>query len=195
MPTYAPVFMLKSLVNSSREKLRKAVAETVENQPTVYTDGMKIGQSHTIILATGSKRSARRKDQLLHWTILPADDYRDKQNQDVIRKLVRKALDEQAKAYLPRRLQYLSESGQFRYSQVRFSNAKGRWGSCSSGGVISLNVALMNLPKELIDYVLCHELCHTVHMNHSVKFWMLVESIYPTYKQARKQLKLYSPHL
>ena len=98
-------------------------------------------------------------------------------------------------AYLPRRLQYLADLGDFHYTKVRYGNAKGRWGSCSSQGVISLNVALMRLPKELIDYVLIHELSHTKHLNHSEAFWSLVETYYPDYKTARKELKSYSPYL
>jgi len=82
-----------------------------------------------------------------------------------------------------------------KYSGVRFANQKGRWGSCSTAGVISLNVALMKLPEALIDYVLVHELAHTKHMNHSADFWDLVEQYYPEYRLARKELRDYSPYL
>jgi predicted metal-dependent hydrolase len=195
MPSLAPVMLLKSLINNSRASLRKALADTQQHARRVYAPGDIIGTSHRIELYPGTRPGARRFGQAILWTVPNGTDYTDAHNQDMVRKAVRKALDEQAAAYLPRRLQYLADIGGFHFSKIRYSNAKGRWGSCNSQGVISLNVALMNLPKEIIDYVLIHELSHTKHMNHSAEFWALVESHYQDYKNARKQLKTYSPYL
>ncbi len=195
MPKLAPVFLLKNLVEKSRVTLREALAERGANATHVYADGEQIGTSHTIALQYGETAKATRRGQRIIWTIPLDTESDDETNQETVRKAVRKALNEQAMAYLPRRLQYLAELGGFTYSQVRYGNAKGRWGSCSSQGVISLNVALMRLPKELIDYVLIHELSHTKHLNHSANFWSLVETYYPDYKTARKELKSFSPYL
>ena len=73
------------------------------------------------------------------------------------------------------------------------SHANTRWGSRSSSGTISLNIGLMNLPQELSDYVILHELAHINHMDHSEKFWAEVAEHDPKYKQHRKALKGYSP--
>ena len=73
------------------------------------------------------------------------------------------------------------------------SHANTRWGSRSSSGTISLNIGLMNLPQELSDYVILHELAHINHMDHSEKFWAEVAEHDPKYKQHRKALKEYSP--
>lgn len=74
---------------------------------------------------------------------------------------------------------------------IRLSRAKTRWGSCNSRGIIRLNWRLIQMPIHLVDYVVSHELAHLIEMNHSSAFWCLVESIYPDYQTARKELKIF----
>ncbi|MDR2063462.1 MAG: M48 family metallopeptidase [Candidatus Nomurabacteria bacterium] len=104
-------------------------------------------------------------------------------------------LQSKARRILPERLQELARLGDFKYEKVRFSHSSSRWGSCSGKGTISLNIALMQLPPVLIDYVLIHELAHTRQMNHSAVFWKEVERCDKNYKRHRKMLKLHSPHV
>ena len=73
--------------------------------------------------------------------------------------------------------------------RISVRGQKTRWASCSSQKDISLNYKLLFLPRPLVHYVLVHELCHTVHMNHSKDFWRLVGEKQPDYKQWKKQLK------
>ena len=73
----------------------------------------------------------------------------------------------------------------------RLSHAKTRWGSCNTSGMIHLNWRLIQMPLHLVDYVVAHELSHLIEMNHSATFWKLVESVYPDYLIARKELKEY----
>lgn len=73
----------------------------------------------------------------------------------------------------------------------RLSQAKTRWGSCSSRGVISLNWRLIQLPLHLVDYVVAHELAHLIEMNHSKAFWEVVGRVCPGYRLSRKELKGY----
>ncbi|HEY3301557.1 MAG TPA: SprT family zinc-dependent metalloprotease [Methylophilaceae bacterium] len=73
--------------------------------------------------------------------------------------------------------------------QLYLSNAKSRWGSCNSKQEIRLNWRLIQAPPHIINYVICHELAHLKEMNHSRKFWAVVEKIYPEYLQAEKDLK------
>lgn len=78
---------------------------------------------------------------------------------------------------------------------LALSNAKSRWGSCNSRGEIRLNWRLLQAPPHIINYVICHELAHLKQMNHSAKFWAVVESLFPSYKLAEKELKKLSPQL
>ena len=75
------------------------------------------------------------------------------------------------------------------YKDIRIKDQKSRWGSCSSKGNLNFNYKIIMAPEVVCDYVVIHELCHLVHMNHSPEFWALVESICPGYKQYVKWLK------
>lgn len=72
--------------------------------------------------------------------------------------------------------------------QVTLKYATSYWGHCSNNGNIVISVRLMFAPQRVIDYVLIHELAHLVHHNHTPRFWRLVESAMPDYKQAEKHL-------
>jgi hypothetical protein len=87
------------------------------------------------------------------------------------------------------RLSYFSDKHELKVKQVRVKEQKTLWGSCSSKNNINLNYLLIMAPMKVIDYVIVHELVHTIHKNHSTKFWQKVETIMPNYKDARKWLK------
>ena len=76
---------------------------------------------------------------------------------------------------------------------LSLSSARTRWGSCSRRSGIRLNWRLIHLPLALIDYVAAHELAHLVEMNHSPRFWAVVETLYPDWKAARAELKALGP--
>ena len=91
--------------------------------------------------------------------------------------------------YISERVKYLSGRFGFNFRDVKIRGQKTRWGSCSSNGNLSFNYKLLQYRKHVIDYVIIHELCHTKHMNHSQKFWKLVERYCPDYKNIKKELK------
>jgi len=94
-----------------------------------------------------------------------------------------------AQEYLPQRLEYFAKRMGLSYKELRLRKMKRRWGSCSSLGVITLNTKLIRLEKQLIDYVLVHELAHLVHMNHSKDFHRLVAFYLPDERELRQVLK------
>jgi predicted metal-dependent hydrolase len=195
LPLYAPAFLVKRLIKTSRGQLRAMLAES--HSDTVYEHGMQIGKSHTLIVRPGTAKvtTARRHGQQIIVSLPQDKDLHDSVVVRTVRDTVIDALRIEAKSYLPKRLAYLASAGGFSYEKIRFSHASGRWGSCSSNGTISLNIALMKLPFELIDYVLIHELSHTVEMNHSKKFWELVATTDPQYRAHRQTLKKESPSI
>jgi predicted metal-dependent hydrolase len=191
LPLYAPAFLVKRLIKSSRIELRELL---VQAQPSVtYDNGMRIGKSHTLLVQPGTTFAVQRSGQRIIVTLPPTKTLASPDVIRGVRDVVIAALRVEAKSYLPKRLLFLANKLGFSYSKVRFSHASGRWGSCSTEGTISLNIALMKLPFELIDYVIVHELAHTRHMNHSPEFWALVEEGDPDYKIHRRALKQEAP--
>jgi len=91
--------------------------------------------------------------------------------QSKIRQGIEGALRFEAKRILPDKLKRLSEKHRLPFSDIKIRQSKSRWGSCSSKKNINLSYFLLLLPEHLVDYVLLHELCHTVEMNHSPRFW------------------------
>lgn len=101
----------------------------------------------------------------------------------------------QALTDFSRRLEILSAKLGVPTPTLFLSNARSRWGSCNSKQEIRLNWRLLQAPPHIINYVVAHELAHLKEMNHSAKFWAMVEKIYPDYKTAEKELKVWSAKL
>lgn len=112
--------------------------------------------------------------------------------QSAIKKGIIEALRVEAKSFFPARVRLLSDRFGFEYQNLSIKNLKSRWGSCSGKNNINLNIHLMRLPDHLIDYVILHELVHTVHHNHSRKFWKLLNNVTGDAKRLDKELKNFS---
>ena len=100
-----------------------------------------------------------------------------------IKKLAKKVLDE--------RLKFIESRTGLKSTSLKIGNSRGRWGSCNSYGNIILNFRVIMLPPEIIDYVIVHELCHLLEMNHSKSFWENVARLLPNYELHRKNIKEY----
>lgn len=103
--------------------------------------------------------------------------------------LITEWLRKQAAVYLPQRLEIRAgELGLF-FVKCKISGARRSWGSCTSEKNINLSWRLMMCERRAIDYVIVHELCHLIHMDHSPAFWAEVERILPDYRESKKWLK------
>ena len=103
--------------------------------------------------------------------------------------LARRALQRQASAVFAERIAHYAPLVGHPPPALRLSSARTRWGSCSEKTGISLNWRLIHLPLALIDYVVAHELAHLVEMNHSPRFWAVVERLCPDWRELRRRLK------
>ena len=111
--------------------------------------------------------------------------------QEFIKKTLIDVMRWEAKVYLPKRIAELANQHGFKFQNISIKNASTRWGSCSTANNINLNLHLMRVPEHLIDYVLLHELAHTVIKNHGEKFWLLLEHCYPNARKADKEMNNY----
>jgi len=111
--------------------------------------------------------------------------------QKAIRRGIERALKIEAKTYLPDKVKELAEKCGFKFNNLALKNIKSRWGSCSRKNNINLSIHLMRLPDHLINYVILHELVHTVHHNHSIRFWTMLNSLTGRAKSLNKELKKY----
>ena len=111
------------------------------------------------------------------------------ENEALGRAVLGRFLVVQAEMHLPPLLDALSRETGLTYTRVTIRRQRSRWGSCSAKGAISLNAALMFLPVHLTRYVLVHELCHTVHLNHSARYWSLVARHCADFRAAETEMR------
>ena len=98
-------------------------------------------------------------------------------------------LADKAVKVIPERVKHYAPLIGVDYGRITIRNQRSRWGSCSSKGNLNFNCLLMEMPDEIIDSVVVHELCHLIHFNHSKEFWQTVEKYLPDYKIRKAKLK------
>lgn len=162
----------------------------------VFRDNQKIGKTHYISIETGNFNniSTRVKEELIIVKVpnnVPVDCT---EVQNKIQVAAIKALRIQAENSLPHRIRKYSDSHGLKINSISIKNMKSRWGSCDSNKNIVLNLHLMHLPWELIDYVLHHELTHTKIMRHGSDFWREMRLIWPDVDEHRREIKHYQPN-
>ncbi len=99
------------------------------------------------------------------------------------------ALKVKARAILPQKVAFLAEKMGITYRRVSIRAQVTRFGSCSATGVLNLNCILALFPDDVVEYVLIHELCHRIEMNHSGAFWTKVEQFCPDWRKKREWLR------
>jgi predicted metal-dependent hydrolase len=133
----------------------------------------------------GGKRARLGVDVKANRLLITSQEH---QQQTVFR-LLRRWLAQHAKARLEQELNSLGTETGLNFNRVTIRNQRSRWGSCSSAKNLSLNLKLLFIQPSQLRYVLVHELCHTVQMNHSKAFWSLVESFQPGSVGLRKSMR------
>lgn len=100
------------------------------------------------------------------------------------------ALAEQAARVIPERVAHFAPLVGVSYGTITIRCQKTRWGSCTAAGNLNFNCLLMLAPKEVLDSVVVHELCHRKEMNHSERFYREIDRVFPDYDRCRTWLKI-----
>jgi len=165
-----------------RDKLEKSKTQQLQydNFALKYGDTtLYRGKEYPIIAKEGSRVGF----DINHFYIPPS------LNPDEIKKACIQIYQILAKNYIPRRVLTLSNAMGLTPSAIKINSAKTRWGSCSSKKSINFSWRLIMANDEAIDYVIIHELAHLIEMNHSPRFWGIVEAVLPDYRKHKAHLK------
>jgi predicted metal-dependent hydrolase len=192
IPTSVPY---QAGIHFAQTKTDWIIKQRAEHQQTFLESGQALGKAHHLYLQPSSSAetvSSRLKQTQALVTYPEQLPTTDPQVQKLARHVAIRALRSEAEALLPQRLQMLATQGEFSYKSVQVKQLKRRWGSCSQHGEIVLNLFLMQLPWNLIDYVLWHELTHTKHLHHGSDFWNELTHHVPTAKELRRQIKQFN---
>ena len=190
LPAWAPY---QTGIKFARDRADWINEQLQKRQASPLTEGAHIGKSKRLYFkmsASGSLTSRLKPNEIIVSSPWPVNDPR---TQLKARQACERALKAEAEQLLPQRLAYLAAKHGYSYKNVRIRKLSSRWGSCSSHGVITLSFFLMQLPWDLVDYVLIHELLHTKHMHHGPAFWADFEAILPGAKKVRKQVNSHRP--
>jgi predicted metal-dependent hydrolase len=165
-------------------------------RPTQFTPDTEFATfSRKVQLIPEARRNVRVKivPQLVCIYYPEQCSVEDEALQATIRQAVEHAWWVEAHEVLPPRVAQLATLTNLPYKELKIKKAVGYWGLCTPDNVITLNIHLMHLPEPLIDYIILHELCHTVHKNHGPQFWAHLNTL--THGNARalsKEMRRYS---
>ena len=146
------------------------------------------GQKTSVVVERSVKKGARLTDSVLYVSA-PSND------PALIKEEIKKFLSRLALQKIREALDKFAPTVGREYGRVTIREQKTRWGSCSSKKNLNFNWKLILAPKEALEYVVIHELCHLVHFNHSERFWKEVESRMPEYDVWRKWLRAHGKEL
>jgi predicted metal-dependent hydrolase len=185
-PVTMPLARIEALVRESERWILKKLVEWRGRQvpPVAWHDGARLaylGGGLTLRLAVGSRAGVERCGDELRVTARATSE-------DAVRRAVITWYKRVALAYLQERAAELALRAGLAAPKVSLSSAMARWGSCNSKREVRLAWRLIKAPAEMIDYVVCHELAHLRHMNHSRAFWAEVERQCPGHRGLRERL-------
>lgn len=165
---------------------------------TALAHGQKVGKAHHLafcqdVAATGVRANLRQSE--IRITYGGDQSAASPEVQAAARKACERALRTQSAQLLGRRLSQLASLHGMSYRAFTVKRMKTRWGSCDQDSGIVLNVYLVQLPWDLIDYVILHELAHTKVLHHGPDFWRQLESLLPDARRRRTAMRAYRPAL
>ena len=193
-PWYVTANEIQSVVENKRKWIMNALEKySVSPRRTKeYSEGETyqiLGKSYVLSIYYQITNKAELKvDNEAIDIILPLD-YAERDNTELIKKLIDKMYYMIAEKEVEVSMEKMRKLVGLAPEEYRIKKTKSLWGSCSSNRKITINQNLMMYSRKAIDYVVLHEICHLKYMNHSKKFWEMVATYMPDYKEAEKELK------
>lgn len=194
MPTWSPYHVGEAFARSKTDWIAK---HQITKKRHVFESAERIGKAHRLrfVHENREKLSSRitKTEIIIRLPFaVPTDS---NASQDAIYKAAIRALKQEGKQLLPGRVRELALKHGFSYKSVSVKQLKSRWGSCSSQKEIALNCYLMQMPWDLIDYVILHELLHTQIMAHGPRFWTELGKHVSNLADKRKTMRTHQPLL
>jgi predicted metal-dependent hydrolase len=193
MPNWTPFSAGQRFAHDHADWIRQELAKQMR---PLMESGQRIGKLHYLRfeqVLSGQSIAGRVTATEIVIRMQHGETIDDPQVQERAGKAALRALKREAERLLPPRLQALAAKHGKTYASVGVKQLKRRWGSCDSHQAITLNLFLMELPWEFIDYVLLHELAHTTEMNHGPAFWRVLSGMEPRARLLAKQLRSHQP--
>lgn len=183
-PWYALSAEVVNFVNKNTAWIILQKQKMADKKPELLAESVIKTKLHTIEIKKGEKLEAIRKNNQIEIFV---DDFESEKSRLFVQSIIESIYRFEARKLLPGRLVELAQIYGFQFNKVGIRNNRRNWGSCSGRNNISLNLQMMKLPDELIDYILLHELVHTKIKNHGPLFWEKLDEI--TGKKAHELAK------
>lgn len=173
IPGFLPDLIAKQYVKSKKNWIVEKISELRERNSNSFLSGEYHTRRHKVSLVPTSTKMITTRVFDNHIQIHYPEHLTP--SHELVQNTAKKSIDEafrkEAIEYLPSRVKELATKFGFNFNTLRIKKTKSRWGSCSAKNNINLSIYLMKLPDELIDYIILHELTHTIHKNHGPNFW------------------------
>ncbi|MBI5906449.1 M48 family metallopeptidase [Candidatus Saccharibacteria bacterium] len=194
MPSWTPYVAGIAFAKSRQDWI---TAQLNKHPQIVLSEGNLIGKAHRLHF-NGVKQPLPKVKTKMSPTSIEITThlaYDSAMVQEKAQAASERALKTETVNLLVPRLASLATQHNLTYKDVKVRKLTSRWGSCSSDKTITLSYYLIQLPWPLIDYVLLHELTHTVHLHHGADFWNELERLLPSAKKISKEIKHHKPRI
>ena len=193
-PWYVTAEQIQSVVENKRKWIMNALEKysVSPRKAKEYCEGERfqiLGKSYVLSIYFQMTNKAELKVNNESIDIILPLDYAKKDNSQLVSKLIDKMYYMIAEKEVEEKKKKMRKLTGLAPEEYRIKKTKTLWGSCSSNRKITINQNLMMYSKKAIDYVVLHEICHLRYMNHSKKFWDMVATYMPDYKEAERELK------
>ena len=182
---------IRNLIAKRTPWIKTKLDEHLKRPPKItnnFVDGEHLeylGRSYQLKVLENTTPSVKLKNGCLLVSISAAEQKKP----GSIQALVEGWYKSRAEKYLHNKTMEISKLVRVKPSSVSIKNYKSRWGACSNTGVVTYNWRIIKAPRHIVEYVIIHELCHLIELNHSPRYWMNVEKFIPRWKERRDWLK------